>query len=85
MSGGWIPARDRSERPHELVRRGFAPPRLLIVDGAPGLETALAGLWSEVPIQRCHEEFKRRIKTQTAASIAITSAVALDNRNRSAV
>jgi len=37
----------------DLVRRGLAAPRLLIVDGAPGLEKALAALWPDVPTQRC--------------------------------
>jgi putative transposase len=37
----------------DLVARGVATPELLIVDGAPGLEKAVAALWPEVPIQRC--------------------------------
>ena len=37
----------------ELVKRGLKTPELVIVDGAPGLEKALAALWSDVPIQRC--------------------------------
>ena len=37
----------------DLVRRGLPRPRLLIVDGAPGLEKALAALWPDVPLQRC--------------------------------
>jgi transposase-like protein len=37
----------------DLVRRGLRKPRLLIVDGAPGLEKALAALWPDVPQQRC--------------------------------
>jgi putative transposase len=37
----------------DLVRRGLTTPRLLIVDGAPGLEKALAALWPDVPTQRC--------------------------------
>jgi len=28
-------------------------PELVIVDGAPGLEKALAALWSDMPVQRC--------------------------------
>jgi len=28
-------------------------PNLVIVDGAPVLENALAALWSDVPVQRC--------------------------------
>jgi putative transposase len=36
-----------------LTGRGLRTPDLLIVDGAPGLEKALAALWPEVPVQRC--------------------------------
>jgi len=37
----------------DLVERGLRTPELVIVDGAPGLEKALAALWSNVPVQRC--------------------------------
>jgi putative transposase len=37
----------------DLVKRGLKTPELIIVDGAPGLEKALAAFWSEVPVQRC--------------------------------
>jgi transposase-like protein len=37
----------------DLVRRGLKRPELAIVDGAPGLEAALASLWSDLLIQRC--------------------------------
>lgn len=37
----------------DLVKRGLATPELVIVDGAPGLEKALAALWSHAPVQRC--------------------------------
>ena len=37
----------------ELVARGLGTPELGIVDGAPGLEAALAALWPTVPVQRC--------------------------------
>ena len=37
----------------DLVKRGLGKPELLIVDGAPGLEAALAALWPDVPVQRC--------------------------------
>jgi putative transposase len=36
----------------DLVTRGLRPPGLIIVDGAPGLEKALAALWPAVPAQR---------------------------------
>ena len=37
----------------DLVVRGLKEPALAIVDGAPGLEKALAALWNDMPIQRC--------------------------------
>ena len=37
----------------DMVKRGLKVPELLIIDGAPGLEKALAALWPDVPIQRC--------------------------------
>src|SRR5512139_2303879 len=42
----------------DLVQRGMAVPALAIVDGAPGVEAALAALWPEIPVQRCsvHKE-----------------------------
>src|SRR3712207_2890913 len=37
----------------DLVARGLKTPEFLIVDGAAGLEKALAALWPGVPAQRC--------------------------------
>ena len=37
----------------DLVARGLRHPEFLIIDGAAGLEKALAALWPEVPTQRC--------------------------------
>ena len=37
----------------DLVTRGLKTPELVIVDGAPGLEKALAVLWSGMLVQRC--------------------------------
>ena len=37
----------------DLVRRGLRKPEFLIVDGATGLEQALASLWGDVATQRC--------------------------------
>jgi putative transposase len=37
----------------DLVRRGLGTPDLVIVDGAAGLDQALAALWPNVPMQRC--------------------------------
>ena len=37
----------------DLVARGLRTPEFLIIDGAAGLERALAALWPAVPVQRC--------------------------------
>ena len=37
----------------DLAARGLAAPELVIVDGASGLEKAIAALWNDVPVQRC--------------------------------
>ena len=37
----------------DLVARGLRTPGFLVVDGAAGLEKALAALWPDVPAQRC--------------------------------
>jgi transposase-like protein len=37
----------------DLVGRGLRRPEFLIVDGAPGLDRAIAALWDGVPVQRC--------------------------------
>src|SRR4029434_7365257 len=37
----------------DLVKRGLKAPELVIADGAPGLEKALAALWPDVSVQRC--------------------------------
>src|SRR5919112_4123989 len=37
----------------DLVARGLRNPEVLIIDGAAGLEKALAALWPAVPAQRC--------------------------------
>ena len=37
----------------DLVTRGLRRPEFLIVDGAPGLDKAIAAVWEGVPVQRC--------------------------------
>ncbi len=37
----------------DLLARGLRTPEFLIIDGAAGLERALAALWPDVPAQRC--------------------------------
>jgi putative transposase len=38
---------------NDLVKRGLRQPDLLIIDGGAGLESAIATIWGEVPVQRC--------------------------------
>ncbi|MEO6568293.1 MAG: IS256 family transposase [Opitutaceae bacterium] len=37
----------------DLIKRGLRRPECLIVDGAPGLDKAIASVWDGVPVQRC--------------------------------
>jgi putative transposase len=37
----------------DLLKRGLRRPEFLIVDGAAGLESAIAAVWDGVPMQRC--------------------------------
>src|ERR1700726_4319223 len=37
----------------DLIKRGLRRPEFLIVDGAPGLDKAIAAVWDDVPVQRC--------------------------------
>jgi transposase-like protein len=36
-----------------LIQHGLRRPEFLIVDGAPGLDNAIAAVWAGVPVQRC--------------------------------
>jgi len=37
----------------DLIQRGLRRPEFLMVDGAAGLEKAIAAVWDGVPVQRC--------------------------------
>jgi putative transposase len=37
----------------DLIKRELKRPEFLIVDGAPGLDKAIAAVWDGVPVQRC--------------------------------
>jgi transposase-like protein len=55
----------------DLIKRGLRRPEFLIVDGAPGLDHAIASVWDGVPVQRCtvhkHRNLLRsRAHTSTA-------------------
>ena len=70
----------------DLIKRGLRRPEFLIVDGAPGLDKAIAAVWEGVPVQRCtvhehrnllahaperlHEEITNDYNDMTAAHVA---------------
>jgi len=37
----------------DLIKRGLRRPEFLIIDGAAGLDAAIAAVWDSVPVQRC--------------------------------
>jgi transposase-like protein len=45
----------------DLIGRGLRRPEFLIVDGAPGLESAIAAVWDGVPVQRCTVHKQRNL------------------------
>jgi len=45
----------------DLIGRGLRRPEFLIVDGAPGLEKAIAAVWNGVPVQRCTVHKQRNL------------------------
>jgi len=48
----------------DMARRGLKAPSFIIVDGAPGLEAALAALWPDIPVQRCTVHKHRNLLAQ---------------------
>jgi hypothetical protein len=56
----------------DLVARGLQTPQFLIIDGASGLERALAALWPDVPTQRCtvHKHLCGRLSSNKAFLLA---------------
>ena len=61
----------------DLAARGLRTPEFLIVDGAPGLEKALAAVWPEVPVQRCTVH---TIRTQSPTGLCGTVIAGLRRR-----
>jgi putative transposase len=54
--------------PRHLIRRGLRRPEFLIVDGAAGLDKAIAAVWADVPVQRCTVHKLRARQESTARS-----------------
>ena len=59
----------------DLIKRGLRRPEFLIVDGAPGLEKAIAAVWDGVPVQRCtvHKHRNSRARPRAPAPEEITA------------
>jgi transposase-like protein len=53
----------------DLDARGLKAPDFVIVDGAPGLEAALAELWPEAPVQRCTVHKHRNLLAHAPKSL----------------
>lgn len=48
----------------DLIKRGLRVPEFLIVDGALGLDKAIAAVWDGVPVQRCTVHKHRNLLAQ---------------------
>lgn len=53
----------------DLDARGLKAPDFVIVDGAPGLEAALAELWPDAPVQRCTVHKHRNLLAHAPRSL----------------
>ena len=53
----------------DLDARGLKAPAFVIVDGAPGLEAALAELWPDAPVQRCTVHKHRNLLAHAPKSL----------------
>ena len=63
---------------NDLIARGLQTPRFLIIDGAAGLERALAALWPDVPTQRCTVHYAElRIMPTSPAKAAWEAVIAV--------
>jgi hypothetical protein len=60
---------------------GLRRPEFLIVDGAPGLENAIAAVWDGVPVQRCTVHKHRNLLAH--ARVQFRSLAALDQKQES--
>jgi len=62
----------------DLLSRGLRTPQFLIIDGAAGLERALAALWPAVPTQRSTVHYAElRIMPTSVAKPAWEDAIAV--------
>jgi transposase-like protein len=58
----------------DLIQRGLRRLKFFIVDGAPGLDNALAAVWDGVPVQRCtvHKHQARNLLAHAHPSVFTT-------------
>ena len=62
----------------DLIRRGLRRPEFLIVDGAAGLDKAIAAVWADVPVQRCTVHYAAfRIMPTSGAEAAWEAVIAV--------
>ena len=62
----------------DLIKRGLRRPEFLIVDGAAGLDAAIAAVWDDVPVQRCTVHYAElRIMPTSAAKPAWEAVIAV--------
>ena len=55
----------------DLINRGLRRPEFLIVDGAPGLDKAIAAVWDGVPVQRCTVHKHRNLFAHARDSVSV--------------
>ena len=59
----------------DLIKRGLRRPDFLIIDGAAGLDAAIAAVWDGVPVQRCTVH---RVAVQRTAYVVLITALAFN-------
>src|SRR5213596_2968898 len=65
----------------DLIERGLRRPAFLIVDGAPGLEKAIAAVWDGVPVQRCTVHKHRNLLAHAPERLAAQEQAVLGQGN----
>ena len=66
----------------DLVARDLRTPEFLIVDGAAGLERALAALWPDVPARHCAAHKRRNLVASAPDALPGRAAEPLDGLGR---
>lgn len=66
----------------DLVGRGLRRPEFLMVDGAPGLDRAIAALWDGVPVQRCTVHKHRNLLAHAPERLHVRISLIVSSRFR---